>query len=160
MVQRSSPGVGAPAVVSGGRRGRMIIQRSSGARSRNAGGAGAGPYWSAPAMPKPGKGLAIASLVISLLSLLTFFFFCGSAFEILGSMERMGYPALPWLLIPLALVMAAPSIIGIILGLMARARTTWQDVRDLAAAGIAIGVIVSIVYAGIIGVFLLFWFLR
>ncbi len=160
MGQRSSPGGGAPAGVSGGRRGRMIIQRSSGARSRTAGGAGAGPYWSAPAIPKAGKGLAIASLVISLLSLLTFFFFCGSAFEISGSMERMGYPALPWLLVPLALVMAAPSIIGIILGLMARARATWQDVRDLAAAGIAIGVIVSIVYAGIIGVFLLFWFLR
>ena len=158
MIQRSSPGVGTPTVVSGRRRGRMIIQRSSGSRSRNAG--GAGPYWSASSIPKPGKGLAIASLVISLLSLLTFFPFCGSVFEMIRWMAGMGYSYFPWLIIPLLFVMAAPSMTGIILGLMARARTMWQDVRDLAAAGIAIGVIVSIVYAGIIGIFLLFWLNR
>ena len=160
MIQRSSPGAGAPTVVSGRRRGRMVVQRSSGSRNRTTGGAGAGPYWSTSSTPKPGKGLAIASLVISLLSLLTFISFCGSVFEMTRWMAGMGYSSFPWLIIPLALVMAVPSLTGIILGLMARARTMWQDVRDLAAAGIAIGVLVSIIYAGIIGIFLLFWISR
>lgn len=150
MIQRSS-GKGMPAVASSRQRGRMIVQRTSGSR-------GGGPYWSAPSMPKPGNGLAIASLVISLLSLLTFFPFCAALFGMTSSWMWQGnVPGFAWSAILLVVVMVAPSLIGVILGLMARARTTWQNVRDLAAAGITIGSVVSIVYAGILGVIILFW---
>lgn len=152
MIQRSS-GRGMPAVASGRQQG-MMIQRSSGKR-------GGGPHWSAPSMPKPGKALAIASLVISLLSLLTFFPFCSLLFGITSSwVWRGNFPGFAWSGILLAVIMAAPSLMGVILGLMARARTTWQDVRDLAAAGIAIGVVISLVYSMIIGIFVLSWFLH
>jgi serine/threonine protein kinase len=152
MIQRSS-GIGMPPAVGSRGRRSMIVQRSTGNRS------GGRPYGSAPSMPKPGKSLAIASLVISLLSLLTFFVFCSSTFAII-SWSWQGSPGFPLPIIPLALIMATPSMTGVILGLLARARSTWHDVSDLAAAGIAIGSIVSIIYAGIIGIIILFWLSR
>jgi|GEM_PF-4323863 len=154
MIQRSSPGAGMP---SGRHGGRMIIQRSSTGYNANA---GASPYWSAPPLPKRGMGLAIASFVISLLGIFTFLFFCGSASGILAWMSQAGYSFFPWPIIPLSFLMVAPSITGIVLGYMARARTMWQDVRNLAAAGIVIGFIVCIMYAGIIGIVASFWLSR
>ncbi len=153
LASSHSSGGSAQTVSSSGQAQIIIRQSPSHSRRRSGRSSPGSPYWAASAK-KESKGLAIASLAISLLSIITIPIFLTAPIAILNWLAQAGFTDFPpWFTILSIMAMSAPSILGIILGCAAYKRTTSQDVETIAASGIAIGLIITLVYVAFLCLF-------
>lgn len=115
------------------------------------------PYRSIPASPKQGRVMAIISLILSVIGILILPVGCAVLYRIAGDAAYASSQLdFFWQALSSFLILSVPSLLAVALGLRARANTSQRETQEIAASGIAIGIIVMLFYLALLALIILY----